>query len=558
MRTGTLLCFLFVMAGSLASSAQAQTLPPEVVAYADIVFFNGKVYTADEAFSVAQAVAIRDGKFLAVGDSQRILAMAGPQTRKVDLQGRSVTPGMIATHQHGYVGNTSKAGKRVRFQTVASGLEEIKAEVAKYPPGKHVYFSGPSIKQIMVELTLAQLDSVSPNNPVAITLQNNQVVINSQMLKLIPHDVSGVLKDAQGRPTGQLRGGAGGIVAYEIMPWHEDFKKSVEEERKNMERWPPVGITTLMGRSQGQAITILRELWRAGELKTRVRFAHEFLRQNPRPEMFLKRMGNLTDLGDDWFKIIGATTQAADGDHLTVNPRLKVPENSPYGPYGNDKWGETGDYATSERLNIILANRYGWSLKGYHSNGDKANDMLLDAFAEAHKERSLVGRHFGFDHQEMLRPRQFALIKEMDITPTFLDGTFSGDNSNLVEEFGADEVVKMSPVKSTIAAGIKPAIEVGEGMEAIKNFLLRTTEDGRVWNPQERVSRQEALWMYTSWAARYSGEQNILGSIEKGKLGDLVVLGGDYMTWPEEELENLGVLMTVVGGKVVFEAPGAF
>jgi predicted amidohydrolase YtcJ len=77
-----------------------------------------------------------------------------------------------------------------------------------------------------------------------------------------------------------------------------------------------------------------------------------------------------------------------------------------------------------------------------------------------------------------------------------------------------------------------------------------------VWNPAEKVTRQEALWMYTLWAAAYSGEQSKLGSIEPGKLADLVVLGGDYMSWPEEDLANLSVLMTVVGGKVVHEVPG--
>jgi len=413
-RTGIFVCLMLALGGGLLTPLHAQSPPPEVLHYADMVFYNGKVIAADEKFSMAQAVAIREGKFLAVGDSQRILAMAGPKTRKVDLQGRSVIPGMISTHEHGYIGNSSKAGVRLKSRDVNGILGEIKAEVAKLPPGKHAYFSGGSILALMCHndaakfnqaacVSLAQLDAAAPNNPLAIVMQNNQVSVNSLMLKLVP-DVSGVLKDKQGRRTGQLRGGAGGVVAYEIMPWHEDFQKSVAEERENMKQWPPRGITTLMGRSQGQAITILRELWKAGELNTRVRFAHEFLRQNPRPEMFLKRMGNLTDLGDDWFKIIGATTQAADGDAYTADfKRLKVGADDPYGLTGNFKWAETGDLATSDRQNIILGNRYGWSLMGYHTSGDAANDTMLEVFSEANKERPLAGRHFGMDHNEMRR-----------------------------------------------------------------------------------------------------------------------------------------------------------
>ncbi len=102
------------------------------------------------------------------------------------------------------------------------------------------------------------------------------------------------------------------------------------------------------------------------------------------------------------------------------------------------------------------------------------------------------------------------------------------------------------------------ALAPGDQVSMPITLVTRKSDDGRVWNPEQKVTRQEALYMYTSWAARYSGEQDILGSIEVGKLGDLVVLGGDYMTWPEDELDALRVLMTVVGGNVVYEVRGAF
>ena len=227
-----------------------------------------------------------------------------------------------------------------------------------------------------------------------------------------------------------------------------------------------------MGRGQGQAITILRELSQAGELQTRIRIVHEFLLQNPRPEIFLKRIGNLTGLGNDWFKIIGATTQAADGTAFTSRSRINLAENDAYGPYGNDKWGETGDLATSERLNIILGNRYGWSLKGYHTAGDMANTRMLEAFAEAHEERSLVGRHFGMDHNEMVQPKHLAALKEMDIVSAVRGSSFRGDNSELVYEFGADAVSEMGLIKSLIEVGLKPTIEIGGGFQSIADFML--------------------------------------------------------------------------------------
>ena len=555
-----------LMLGICSAFLVAQSLPSEVLHYADIVFYNGKVITADEGFSIREAVAIRDGKFLAVGSSQAIEAMAGPQTRKVDLEGRSLIPGLIATHQHSYVGNSSKSGtERLEFMDVASGLEELKAIAAKYAPGEEIWAGGPSNHAMTIDVTLAQLDAATPNNPLVVTCPNNQVVVNSLMLnRLIPEarGMFGMLKDEQGNYTGQLRGGPAGIVLYEFMPWHEDFENAVAREREQLKRFGPRGVTTIMGRGQGQTVTILRELWKEG-LPVRIRLAHEMLRSQPRPEAYLKRVGNLTDFGDDWLKIIGATVQVVDGApsqgaYLTTFPKINLAEGDAYGPYGWNKWAATGDIATSDRRNIILANRYGWSVLGLHSSGDASNDLLLDAFAEAHQERSLTDRHFGFDHQAGLRERHFELIKEMGVTPTMHATAFSGDNSALVHMYGPDAVYGMSPAKSAIDAGIRPSIEVAEGMASIQSFINRKSEDGRVWNAEERVSRQEALYMYTLWSARYSGEQDILGSIEVGKLGDVVVLGADYMTWPEEDISTLPVLMTVVGGKVVYEASGAF
>jgi hypothetical protein len=545
--------------------AQSPDLPQEVIAYADLVVYNGKILTADEQFTVVSAVALRDGKFLATGNDQRILAMAGPETRRVDLEGRSVIPGLIGTHVHNaFVGNIAKRGQggNLDFKDVASGLEEIRAEVAKFPAGQELYMRGPSKKPLVVDVTLAELDAAAPENPISISCQNNQVIVNSLMLAKIPPDTQGILKDENGNPNGQLRGAAAGLVIYEMMPW-ENVEEQAVRQKAVFKRYHPQGVTTLIGRGQGFTVSVIRELWIKDELELRVRILHEFLRSQGRPEAFLKRIGNLTDFGDDMYKIVGATVQVVDGSAgngaaMTDIPKINKFEGDPYDSFGQNKWEETGNAATSDRLNIILANRYGWTIGGLHSAGDHSNTLLLEAFAEAHQERSLVGRHFGIDHQPMMREKHFALMKEMDVIPTFYDGPFSGDNESWIFQYGADAVYNMGPVKSAIEAGLKPAIEIPGGLEAIASFVTRTSEDGRVWNPEEKVSRQEALYMYTAWAARYSGDEKLLGSIEPGKLADLVILNGDYMTWPEADLDKLRVLMTVVDGKVVYEVGGAF
>ena len=559
---------LFCLGMGFAWAQSPANLPAEVIAYAEMVFYNGKILTADESFTIVEAVAIRDGKFLARGNNDRILAMAGPSTRRIDLEGRSVVPGFIDTHLHSaFVGNIAKRGTegRLAFEDVASGLQELRELVAKYPAGKDLYLSGPSNRALLLEVTLAQLDAAAPRNAISISCQNNQNIVNSLMLKRIPPETPGILKDENGNPTGQIRGGAAGMVKYDFMPW-PDVEGLVEQQKVELDRYLAQGLTTIEGRGQGLTITIFRDLWKRGELKPRIRLAHEFLRENGSPEAYLKRLGNLTDFGDDMLRFFGATVQVVDGAggaNTADFPKINVAESSPYDRYGQNKWEETGDVATSDRRNIILANRYGWTITSMHSGGDHSNDLLLEVYEEAHRENPLTGRHFGIDHGAMIRPRQLSLMKEMDVIPSVYTFPISR-SEGYVESYGADALHQMMPVKSLIEAGIYPAAEAdtrppnSAPLYQLKNFITRKDESGRVWNPDEKLSRREALSMYGLWAARYTGEEDILGSIENGKLGDLVVLGGDFMTFPEDELDKLRVLMTVVGGKVVYEASGAF
>ena len=557
----------------------AGNLPGEVLNWAEVVFHNGKVITADPDFRIAQAVAVRNGKFLAVGDNARILAMAGPNTRVVDLNGRSMVPGFIDTHLHqAWVtqprGEQAPANRPAppmssgqAFRTLEGALEYLRFQVSQAQPGEFLALSGPSNKVVIEELNAELLDQVSPNNPLYIEAINDQVVANSLVLARIPPDTPGVMKDANGKPTGQLRGWATGIPVYELSPW-PDVEAVLPGQKQEFARLNELGLTMVMGRANGLNVSVFRELMLRDELTIRVRGAHEFLRQNGRPEAYLKRIGNLTGLGSGMFKIIGATVQVVDGaftmgSAFTDIPKINRVEGDPYGDYGQNKWTEGTPVEQSDRTNIILGNRYGWTITGMHSSGDRSNTLILEAFKEANQEKPLLGRHFGLDHGEMLRESHFDMLKDMGVIPSMY--TMSITNSqNYAYQYGPDAVWEMAPAKSLIRAGIKPAAEADTRppqsypLFQIRNWITRKDRDGKVWNPDERLTREEALYMYTAWAARYSGEEDILGSIEPGKLADLVILGGDYMTFPEDNLETLRVHMTMVDGKVVYEVPDAF
>ena len=195
-------------------------------------------------------------------------------------------------------------------------------------------------------------------------------------------------------------------------------------------------------------------------------------------------------------------------------------------------------------------------------------DELIAAYEEANKEQSIVHLRHGIDHSLMIRPEHIEAAKRL--------GLVFGAEENMAERaesisrvYGADEVVKMSPIRTIIDAGIIVGMEGlfntgtdDDGNERtpmwyIETFVRRADiKTGRVWNPDERVTREQALRMSTIWAAYYLGDEKTLGSIESGKLADFVILDGDYMAVPEDKLSDLKTLMTVIDGRIFYEVSG--
>ena len=579
----------------------AQQLPPEVVAYADMIFYNGKVLTADEHFTVAQAVAVRDGKFLAVGRTDRILRMAGPKTREIDLEGKTVVPGFIETHRHGWVGNraTSPAFARIGqtrpgldgpafiAATLEEGLIQVKEIVDKARPGKWMNLATRRNKVSLKDFSRWHLDKVTPRNPVSIIISPSEAVMNSLALEqlfdsgVITPDTIGVQKDpASGEPNGQLWGLAQGEFYLSYTPWPEDWDTTqVELQKEQLLENVKDGATTRTGRAQGLAIAILNEVYQAGELPLRVRLHHEFFRKNAKYMVDLRRFGNLSGVGDDWFKIVGTGPQQVDGavsvgTMYTKSPKIRQLPNSGYGLYGKSYWADYPDGYV--RQTIIDLNRHGWNITGLHNYGDASSELILEAFEAAAKEKPFK-RRWMLDHNWFHTPETLQKAKDLGIGLSILpwwdfDVTgeqspqdraiaraFGGVNEPALYMYGPDYWHRASRARSLIDMGFKPMAEsYGPALQSLQAFITRQDGQGRVWAPEERVTRQEALWMKTNWSAYYSMEEDKLGTIEVGKLADLVVLGGDYMTVPADEISKIPLLMTVVGGTAMFEEPGKF
>lgn len=569
-----------------AISAPAQQLPPEIIRYADMVLYNGKVITANDNFEIAEAVAIRDGRFLAVGDSRRILAMAGPNTVRLDLAGRTVVPGFVCTDaDNDFAGGNLYKDTLIKgrllgtlrgLNTKEQALAKLKELVAQAEAGEQLFLRLPETSDA-IYLTLDELDRVAPNNPVALSIDSTSMVINTPMLKLLaerlPLDHPSIIKDERtGKPNGQIYGHATGVVGWDLRPWPKIDESFLEEQKKLIHDLNARGVTAIVGHIQGFSLAVLNILWHRNQLNIRVRGAHDFLRQNPYAEAYLRRLGNLVDfgLGDD-VVIIGAGLAAADGNHdtgsaLTFEPK-RTSGGYAFGPTGQNKWAGYGPHnreweelsaeekGTTEWENVQAAVKYGWNTTAIHNVGDKATELWLDAIEAALKQKDLAMRPefrpFGLDHNLFWTDKQEERIKKLDMRRGL--GKMFSDMGRALEIYG-DRIHDVQPVPKLIERGLKVHIEGTEPLREIQRYVTRKDDRGRIWGPDHSVDRKTALLMKTRWAARYIGEENRLGSIEPGKLADLVVLAEDYLTVPDSRLAQIPVLKTIVGGRIVYEA----
>ena len=255
-------------------------------------------------------------------------------------------------------------------------------------------------------------------------------------------------------------------------------------------------------------------------------------------------------------RITGLAPGAADGfvgggRAWTFDPKIQL------GPWSGDlPTGDTGDTWKQTQETLVAGVKYGWSIGGMHSEGDRATAEILAAYEKARTNRLVRSRDqtIRLDHESILREDEMRKMKELGIVPAVVTWHVFSSIPNLVKMYGVEKVGMMSRGKSYLDAGLKPVAELSFACPfwSIQKKVTRE-EEGKIYGPSERVSREEALKMHTNYAAAYFNEQDQLGTIEPGKLADLVVVDGDYMKIPENQIETLPVFMTILGGKVVFE-----
>jgi predicted amidohydrolase YtcJ len=608
---GAALVVIFVVAGPAA--AQIQPVPPELLAYPNLVILNGKVLTVDAQFTVAEAVAMRDGRILAVGTNADIKRLVGPQTRVVDAAGRSVVPGFVDSDgDNAFAGGdlykdtmvNGVVGVKVRDDSVAAMLKQVTALVAKADAGSPVWvrMADEWIGELS-KLTARDLDVIAPKNPLSLALSSSEGVVNTLMLDRafaagLPRDHIGVVKNAAGQPTGQLFGAAIGMVGWNLRDWPELTDAIYESQLKINGAFLRAGVTTVTGHASGYTVTIMNQLYHQGRLNLRIRPDLDFARQNPLAAQFMRRTPNLIDfeLGDGMIRVVGAAVGPVDGASddggiLTHLPKERIPAGAGGSQFGTNKWTgssftgrQWSDLTPEEKMQteagtLFLMRKHGWNIGGNHNMGSQAGAIVLQTLADAEKQpnikvKTMLGRN-ALDHNLIWDELSLNLAREMTDTVAF------GLNAELwnprvvrgVEMLNAqygDRLHTVQPVRELLKQGIRVHFEGGDPDEPpmwraqrfitrVARYATRSERGGPaaasvVWGQQHAVTRQEALRMMTSAAAAFINEEKMLGSIEKGKYADVVILSGDYMTQPENEIERLEPVMTIVGGQVVFDA----
>lgn len=547
---------------------------------ADLILHNGKIVTVDRNFSIRQAVAIKDGKIAAAGTSEAILkSERGTETRVIDLKGRTVLPGLIDAHVHPLGAGLSEFRAPLPpLDSYAAVQSYIREQAKRTPKGQWIVVprTFPTRLKEMRMPTREVLD-VTREHPVMFDASYVWVV-NSKALEVsgidrnTPNPPGGVIvKDEKGDPNGILKN-AGALLKG--LRRTETFS---EEERLQaleamLKRYAAAGLTTIGDRAvSADSVALYEKLRARGPLPVRAVLTWRLGSAPPAEEVAaaIRKSNWTTNQGDGWLKF-GTFKLTLDGG-MTIGTAY---QRYPYGVFGKQLYGQTDPddrgqrFIAAEKLASVLdtARDKGWQLTA-HSQGGGAVDALLDAFETLNRERPIAPTRSHVMHASFQSPEAIARMKRLGVLADVQAAWLYLDGPALTKVFGNDGMRYFFPLRSYVDAGIIVAggsdhmigFDKNSAVNPYNPFLgmwtavTRKMKDGAVLHPEERISREEALKMYTIWAAYLQFDEEKKGSIEPGKLADLVVIDRDYMTCPEDEIQAVEPVTTIIDGKILWE-----
>lgn len=557
----------FLMAGSAA--AMGVTLGGCVMTTtnkktADLILHNGKITTLDPKYPEAKNVAIKDGRIIGVDDAESY--ERGPGTRVIDLKGRRVIPGLNDSHTHVIRGGLSY-NLELRWDGVpslADGLRMLKEQAQRTPPGQWVRVIGGWSEFQFAERrmpTLDEINAVAPETPVFVLHLYCRGMLNQAALRACgytkdtPNPPAGeIQRDGNGNPTGLLiaRPNAGILYATvgkqpKLPPEHQ-----INSSRHFMRELNRLGLTSLVDAGGGSQIypddyAIIEELHKRGEMT--VRMAYNIFTQRPKAEKedFLRCM-KLTapGKGDDFYRCNGAgemlVYSAADFEDF-MEPRPDLPSNL--------------EKDLKEVVALLAANKWPFRI---HATYDESIARMLNVFEEVNREIPFKADWF-FDHCETISDRSLDRVKALG-GGIAIQNRMAFQGEYFLDRYGKAATERTPPIRKMLERGIP----VGAGTDGTRvssynpwpclYWLVagKTVGGTSLYSEASRLSREEALRLYTQGSSWFSGESGKKGAIAVGQLADVTALTEDYMSVSEEKIKGIESVLTIVGGKVVYGA----
>jgi predicted amidohydrolase YtcJ len=551
---------LLVAAGaaSLLRAQQAAPRPsPEAsTGQADVILTNGKIITVDERFSIAQAVAIQGDRVVAVGSNQDIGRLAGAGTRRIDLRGRSVTPGLIDNHMHLLRAGTTWQWE-VRLDGVESrkrALEMLRAKAAAVGPGQWVYtLGGWAMEQFSDDkrpFTRDELDQAVPNNPLFLQASYREAYLNSKALQAMAISESAtpdasIVRDAAGKPTGRiLEAGFRQLVGKLPTARGPEVEASTQRMIKDLNK---MGLTAFGSAGCEADVLPVYQKWASqGLLNVRV-FCITSPGGGGGTEQLLPRIAQMKLFqGDSYID----NTFYGESVLGSLHDPMFIPKSDP----------KPDQLAIWRRIATEIA-KAGLPLH-VHANLTNTIDAFLDQIEQIHKEYPIKNLRWTLAHVNQLNASHLERMKKLGMYAAVhpwavinggINQTVFGDaaydmaqlhtiqNSGIMWGFGSD---------GSRANQIMPFTTLSW---AVTGKMVGGTQALRA---AQTISREDALIAHTRRNAYMVFQENSLGSIQPGKLADLVVLDRDYLTVPADQIKDIRPVMTMVGGRIVYDANG--
>ncbi len=534
---------------------------------ADLVLENGKIATQDARRSFARALAIKDGRVLAVGDPAAVQPNVGPATRRVDLGGRTVIPGLNDSHLHVIRGGLN-FDLELRWDGVpslADALRMLKAQARRTPPPQWVRVVGGWNELQFAERrlpTLDELNAAAPDTPVFVLHLYDRALLNRAALRAVgytkdtPEPPGGtIVRDGRGEPTGLLVAKPNAMILYKTLNLGPKLGRDDQmiSSRHFMRELNRLGLTSVIYAGGGfqsypEDYDVVNELHRRGELTLRI--AYNLFTQKPGGELAdFTRWTAMTKAGagDDLLRVNGAgemlVFSAADFEDF-LEPRPDLPS------------ALEGDLAPVVRH--LVKSRWPFRL---HATYGESISRFLDVFEAVDREVPFDGLRWFFDHAETIRPRDLERVRALG-GGIAVQHRMAYQGEYFAARYGAQAAREAPPVKRMLAAGLP----VGAGTDGTRvasynpwvslSWLTsgKTVGGAVLFGEENRLDRMEALRLYTVGSAWFSGEETKKGALVPGALADLAVLSADYFTVPDAEVRGLESVLTVLGGKVVYAA----